>query len=111
VTGSYDGRPVDLELARQQWADGDRRVAEARSDRRRHDRLLAEMEVVSRELRRRVGQVFTLQELADAYAGADRWARDTIDAADPDGPPALEPGAVTDAAFHQYARGASDYEP
>jgi hypothetical protein len=102
---------VELELARQQWADGDRRVEGARGDRRRYARLVAEVELVTAELRRRIGQTFTLQELADAYPHADRWARDAIDDADPEAPPALDAGTVADAAFHLYSRGASDYVP
>jgi hypothetical protein len=102
---------VDLELARQQWADGNRRVEQARGDRARHGRLLGEVDAVSRELRQRLGQTFTLQELADAYGGADRWARETLDEIDPDGRPALDAATATDAAFHLYARGALDYAP
>jgi hypothetical protein len=56
--------------------------------------------------------VFTLGELADAYEGADEWARELLEAAaDPDAPPAAEAGTVADAAFHAYARGAVDYRP
>ncbi len=62
-------------------------------------------------LRKRVGQVFTLEELADAYDGADDWARELLDDVDPDAPPAARPGTVADAAFHAYARGAADYRP
>ena len=61
-------------------------------------------------MRQRVGQVFTLAELAEAYDGADEWARGLIDEADPEDP-ADEPGTVADAAFHLYARGAADYTP
>jgi hypothetical protein len=102
---------VDVELARQQWADGNRRVEGARGDRPRYQRLLSEISVVTRELRRRVGQTYTLGELADAYAGADRWASDAIEEADPEERAALEPGTVADAAFYAYARGATDYAP
>ena len=94
---------VDLELARQQWQDGTRRVA---SDRR----LLARVEPVLGALRKRVGQVFTMQELADAYDRADDWAREVVDDAFPDEPPA-EAGTVADAAFDAYSRGALDYRP
>ncbi|HZQ15350.1 MAG TPA: hypothetical protein VFA82_01125, partial [Gaiellaceae bacterium] len=66
--------------------------------------------VVTDELRRRVGQTFTLAELADAYDGADDWARELLDERVPDEVP-HEPGTVADAAFHAYARGASDYRP
>ena len=102
---------MDLELARQHWHDGARRVERTRDDRRRYAELNAQVDHVVAALRRRVGQVFTLQELADAYDGADDWARGVIDELDPEAPPALEPGTVADAAFHVYARGASDYRP
>lgn len=102
---------MDVELARQQWADGTRRVEGARGDRPRYLRLISEVDVVMRELRRRVGRTYTLAELAHAYAGADRWATDAIEEADPEERTALEPGMVADAAFHAYARGATDYAP
>ncbi len=102
---------MDVDLARQQWEDGKRRVEAARRDPQRYATLLAQVDIVTGELRRRVGQTFSLAELAHAYAGADEWAREILDAADPEGPPAREPGTVADAAFHLYARGASDYRP
>jgi hypothetical protein len=103
---------MELDVARQQWDDGRRRIEESRRvDRRRHDELLREVDVVVGELRGRVGQTFTLAELADAYDGADAWVRDLLEDADPEGDPVTEPGTVADAAFHQYSRGASDYRP
>jgi hypothetical protein len=103
---------MDLELARQQWQDGNRRVEETRADRERYVDLNQQVDVVVAGLRKRVGQVFTLAELADAYEGADEWARELLDAAaDPDAPPTVEAGTVADAAFHAYARGAVDYRP
>ena len=102
---------IDVELARQQWQDGNRRVEATAGDGARHRRLLAQVDVVAGGLRRRVGQVFTLEELAAAYDGADEWARALLDEDDPDAAPAAEPGTVADAAFHLYARGATDYRP
>jgi hypothetical protein len=102
---------MDLELARQHWQDGNRRVEEARDDRRRYVELVGAIEVVLGQLRKRVGQTFTLGELAHAYDGADAWVRDVLDDADPEGPVPTEPGTVADAAFHVYARGAVDYRP
>lgn len=102
---------MDLDLARQQWADGDRRIEAARPDARRYAGLRRQVDVVIAGLRKRVGQVFTLDELAGAYDGADEWARSLIDDADPEGTPTAEPGTVADAAFHAYARGAADYTP
>jgi hypothetical protein len=102
---------VELELARQQWHDGNRRVESVRADHQRYLRLTGQVETVVAALRRRVGQVFTLSELADAYDGADAWTGEVLDEADPDEAPATEPGTVADAAFHVYARGATDYRP
>jgi hypothetical protein len=34
-----------------------------------------------------------------------------LDDADPEAPPVSEAGTVADAAFHLYARGATDYRP
>jgi hypothetical protein len=66
---------------------------------------------VTAELRRRVGQTYTLQQLADAYAGAEAWTLDAVEAADSDPGLEREVALVTDAAFRLYARGASDYRP
>lgn len=99
---------MDVELARHQWEEGEHRIERPRPERAV---LRAQVELVLRELRKRVGQTFTLAELAAVYDGSDRWACEVIDLADPDAPPASEPGTVADAAFHQYARGATDYRP
>ena len=103
---------VDVELARQQWRDGRRRVeATRRSDDDRFAGLAGQVDLVVAALRGRVGQTFTLAELADAYDGADDWVRELLDDADPEGPLVTEPGTVADAAFDSYARGAADYRP
>lgn len=102
---------MEVELARQQWQDGNRRVEETRADAQRYRRLVSEVEVVTSALRKRVGQVFTLEELAGAYDGADEWARSLLDDDDDEDGPSHEPGTVADAAFHAYARGAVDYRP
>jgi len=98
---------MEVELARQHWRDGLRRVESSAQ----YHRLMEQVEVVSSGLRQRVGQVFTLAELAGVYDGADEWARSLLDDADPEAPPVTEPGTVADAAFHLYARGATDYRP
>jgi hypothetical protein len=99
------------ELARQEWADGYRRLELEREDPARYPRLLAQVEAITAELRRRVGSVFTLAELADEYAAADRWVAEAL----AELPLALRYPAglsvATDAAFHLYARGARDYAP
>ena len=103
---------TSLEIARQEWeAAYNALQAFASSDRRRYDRLAAQLEVVTDELRKHVGQTFTLAELAGAYADADRWIRDAIEerAATPGWPEDV--ALVQDAAFHLYQRGATDYAP
>jgi hypothetical protein len=103
---------LDVQLARQQWEDGRRRIERARAgDPAAYERLSAQVELVAAELRRRVGQTFTLTQLAEAYDDADDWARDVLeDTRDEDAPPP-EASTIADAAFHVYARGASDYAP
>jgi hypothetical protein len=99
---------VDVLLARQQWQDGNRRVEETRDDPRRYAGLTAQVDVLAAALRQRVGQSFTLAELASAYDGADEWARTLLESEDPEAPPVAEAGTVADAAFHLYTRGAAD---
>lgn len=99
---------VEVQLARRQWEEGSRRFdEESKSD----PRLLAAFEVVTDELRKRVGQTFSLDQLARAYAQADDWARTAVaeQAPFPGWPRSVT--LVQDAAFHAYARGASDYVP
>ncbi|HEY3184031.1 MAG TPA: hypothetical protein VGJ77_14415 [Gaiellaceae bacterium] len=98
---------MDLELARQQWEQGNRRLEQARGNRD----LLAQVELLTAQLRARVGQTFTLQELADVYAGADRWALDVLEDARPENAAPPDAATAADAAFHLYARGATDYAP
>jgi hypothetical protein len=104
------GRVVDVELARHQWAEGRRALDRARDDRAAYKRLTRGIDVVLAELTRRVGQTFTLEELAGAYPAADRWSLEVIDDAFEAGAPA-DTSVMTDAAFDRYSRRASDYAP
>jgi hypothetical protein len=100
------------ELARPHWAEGHRRFQRAKEA---QPALLRQIGVVTAELRRRVGKPFTLAELAAAYSTSDRWALEAIERQSEDEDEGA--GSVTttsiaaDAAFHLYARGASDYRP
>jgi hypothetical protein len=102
---------VVLETARQEWTEATRRIEQARNNRDRYRRLLAQVDIVAAELRRRVGQTFTLGELADAYGSAEDWAREAVGerAPTPDWPRDI--AIVTAAAFDSYQRGAIDYAP
>ena len=52
--------PAALEATRREWEEGHRRLESAASDRRRYALLLEELELVLDDLRRRIGQTFTL---------------------------------------------------
>ena len=98
-----------LDVVRREWEDGYRRFQNLSRDRIAADRLSRQLDVVTDELRKRVGQTFTLEELAAAYEGADDWAREAVSehAATPGWPRTL--AIVQDAAFYMYQRGAVDY--
>ncbi len=103
---------VEIELARQQWDEGNRRFEATRDrDINLYQALLRLAAVVTSELRARVGQVFTMDELVAAYQRAEDWGRAAI--ADSEPPAGWPPhvSAVVDTAFREYARGATDYEP
>ena len=103
--------PTPVETVRQEWEDGYRRFQDEARDPARAEPLHTQLEVVIDELRRRLGQTFTLDELAGTYADAERWVREAVEerAASPGWPHSL--ALVEDAAFHLYQRGAVDYEP
>ena len=100
-----------VEVARQEWEEGARRLEAAREDRRRYGQLIEQLELVLDELRKRIGQTYTLAELVVAYGDSDRWAREVLEerAETPAWPRDLS--VVLAAAFDAYQRGAIDYEP
>ena len=103
---------MDVELARQQWEDGRRRVERALPAPRSRGASRPRSSSSSAELRRRVGQTFTLEQLAARL----RRRRSTGRAMSstrrvPEGAPPPDAATVTDAAFQLYARGALDYTP
>lgn len=100
-----------VEIARQEWAEGHRRLEGERLEAARYRLLLAQVDVVVDQLRRRLGSVFTLAELAEEYRRAEAWVREAVAELPPES--RWPPGQSTamDAAFHLYARGAGDYRP
>jgi hypothetical protein len=100
-----------LETTRREWEEGNRRLQAAASDRTLHTRLLAEVDLVLEQLRRRVGQTFTLGDLASAYGEADRWVQAALQESQPAPGWPARTTTVQDAAFHLYSRGAVDYRP
>jgi hypothetical protein len=100
-----------LDTVRQEWEEGNRRFEAAIRDPVARTRLLAQLDVVTDELRKRIGQTFTLDQLARAYGDADHWVRESVEerAGTPGWP--LTVWLVQDTAFHLYQRGAVDYAP
>jgi hypothetical protein len=102
---------VSIQTARTDWERGFAELEAQKNDRRRYARLLDAVDAVTAELRARVGQTFTLEQLVDAYGSVERWGRDAVSERAPyDGWP-RDLALVQDAAFHLYARGALDFEP
>ena len=102
-----------VDSARYQWEEGLRRLESEGEDTARSRHLAVLVEAVVDELRRRVGQTFTLAELARAYENSEDWIRDVVVRATR---PRFRAGVkdatvVGDAAFASYARAATDYRP
>jgi len=96
-------------LIRHEWDEGYRRLERERADPRRYRRLVAQVEVVIAELRKQIGQTYTLAELANEYRDAERWARHAVEERAPSSTWPRDLSLVLAAAFHSYQRGASDY--
>lgn len=92
-----------VENALFQWEDGERRLREAEEP--TGSQLERALLAIVDELRRRLGSSFTVEELANLYAGGVDWASDIAQtwAAGTDSP------WVVDAAFSRYAREATNY--
>ena len=100
-----------VEVARQEWEEGTRRLEAVRGDGPRYRQLLELQGLALDELRKQIGQTYSLGELVAAYGDADRWGREVLEER------ATAPGwqrdltTVLAAAFDVYQRGATDYEP
>jgi hypothetical protein len=98
---------VSYETASEQWAAGLKRLDEAFPEQQ------ATLERVTRdvvaELRRRLGGVFTLDELADLYDEGTGWVTDLAVETAPEEPFAWDARVVGDAAFGRYQRAATDF--
>lgn len=96
----------ELETARFQWLDGERRLARATDGR---PAMEAVTESLVAELRRRLGGPFTAAELARLYYDGTEWCMDVAMNVAPQDPRAWDGSTVADAAFGRYLREASDY--
>jgi hypothetical protein len=105
-------RDSELESMRRDWFDGERRLAAARvRDPARavlYDRVVAELR---RTLRRRIGQTFSLADLAQVYSRSAVWTRDVAQRTAPGAAYAHDLAVTADAVFAEAARQASDWTP
>jgi hypothetical protein len=102
-----------IDSARHQWEDGARALRAQSGNRARYAQLLDLVDAVRDELRKQLGQRFTLADLAALHARADDWGRDLVARSLPPDPQVglADSTLVLDAAFHLFARGALDYVP
>jgi hypothetical protein len=100
----------EVTSARLEWEESYRRLVEESRDATLEESFRLQVEVVTSELRRRVGGTFTLTELADEYGFAEVWVREELAELAPTGW-ARTLSLVQGAAFHLYSRGAVDYTP
>jgi hypothetical protein len=100
-----------VEVARQEWEEGSRRLEADREDARRYRQLLELLDLVLDELRKRIGQTYTLGELVSAYGDSERWARELLEERATTAGWPRDLTVVLAAAFDAFQRGAVDYEP
>jgi hypothetical protein len=65
--------------------------------------------IVTDELRKQVGQTYSLDQLAAAYRDAERWGREVVEERAPSPGWPRDLALVLAAAFYAYQRGAVDY--
>jgi hypothetical protein len=102
---------AEVESARREWEDAYRRLDDALREPGQAQALGEQLDLVVREVRKRVGASYTLGELGAEYKRAERWVRDVLgeQAPTPGWPRTL--AMVEGAAFHVVSLGAVDYEP
>jgi hypothetical protein len=102
---------TSTDLVRHEWAAGHRRLEAERETPAHYQALRAQLDAITAELRRRVGDVYDLDRLAGEYRLSDAWVHRL--ATDLPAEARWAPGLAiaTDAAFHLFARRAQDYEP
>jgi hypothetical protein len=100
-----------LDIARSDWERAYRDLEAQKRHPRRYRQLLGAVEAVTQALRTRVGQTYTLEQLARAYGDVERWGRAAVEENAQYEGWARDLALVEDAAFHDYARGALDFEP
>lgn len=106
-----DVSELELDSAREDWSRGEARLARLRrADSRRVATIDRVVIALQRDLRRTVGQTYTMLELHFVYTSSDRWARDAAQRIAP-GQSWAQDQTIVDAVFSQAVRGALDWTP
>jgi hypothetical protein len=99
-----------VENAVLQWEDGYAVVREARTAGGPRAAALGRLTIaVERDLRKRLGSRFSIDELATVYREQADMLLDDALATLPEGAPVTDASAACDAAFYLYMREASDF--
>jgi hypothetical protein len=101
---------LSVRLAREDWRSGERAVERVLADPTRAPIAIGVMRELERELRRRLGQTYTLATLVAVYGDADRWARAAAQRVAP-GIGWVQDSVFADAACARAARAARDWKP
>jgi hypothetical protein len=101
---------VALAVARVEWAEGDRRLAQLDLPRAQLETVRRVVDELVWELTRRLGQTFTMAELSDVYGESAAWCLEIVQRTT-DLLIAQDLSLVQQAAFARFARGAVDYRP
>ncbi len=99
-----------VDYARSRWEEGEMRVQRKAADSTFRDVLEAVVDAIMAELEKRIGQIFMTIELARLQDGSEAWCTRIAHEVAPEHPDAWELDIVQNAAFHRYARRASDYQ-
>jgi hypothetical protein len=108
VYGAPETSP-DVENAVFQWEEGYRRLQDARSEPPLYRVLARTVLAVESELRKRLGSIFSVAELAALYREGTDWTIDVAMQALPDDLARWDPSVAADAAFYLYMREAADF--
>ncbi len=103
--------PLGADLVRQEWAAGHRRLEAERETPAHYRALQAQLETITSELRKRVGDVYDVDRLAAEYRSSDAWVQRLFAELPDDARWAPGLTIATDAAFYLFARRAQDYAP
>jgi hypothetical protein len=98
-----------VENALYEWEEGYRRLQGLGDRPALYGRVLAAIDAIRDELRRRVGATFTVADLADLYGHGTDWCLAVAAAVAPEESTDWDSQAVADAAFHLHLRGARDW--